>query len=295
MTREVMDDIWTHKFKQLKTLWPELSPRLLRKMRKQVDAAHLKWLESRPKKDLENIQNPVPSLNKIIRSNNLRIDKFKNNANSLKGGNRAQRAAISCALNMANPQQVLEYCQIQESKRVAEWVLVNLHNRSTSIDKLDEQWKQGPIIFGSPFADLKSNALSLVKMGFSQSSIVRQAENEAYINKDLKFLKKLEKTRTSKTKRLKSLDHISDIPIFLCAYWCGFDGVQESMSQQPPPLCFFPWGAIASYLDIILGLKDDKRTSVANVRKYGNRLRLQPVSKAIVNWVNNDDGIYFRS
>src|ERR1035437_585830 len=192
MTREVMDDIWTHKFKQLKTLWPELSPRLLRKMRKQVDAAHLKWLESRPKKDLEIIQNPVPLVNKVIQLKKLPIEELKDVAEPLKKSEEMQRAAISCALNLANTQQVLEYCKIQESQRVAKWILLNWHSRSVSIDKLDEQWKQGPIIVGSPFADLKSNALSLVKMGFSQSSIVRQAENEAYINKDLKFLKKLE-------------------------------------------------------------------------------------------------------
>jgi hypothetical protein len=293
MTREVMDDIWTHKFKQLKTLWPELSPRLMKKMRNQVDAAHLKWLESRPKKDLEIIQNPVPLVNKVIQLKKLPIEELKDVTEPQKKSDEMQRAEISCALNLANPQQVLEYCQIQESQRVANWILINLHLRHTSIDKLAEYWEQSEIVFGSALTDSKSQTLKLIKMGLTCESMVKQAEEDAWENKELKYLNKLEKARISKTKRLTSLGHISDIPIFICAYWCGFDGLQNAESIQPPPLCFFSWSAIASYLDIKLNLRGDKRTNVDNVRKWGSRLGLQPVRKKIVNecWV--DTGIYF--
>jgi hypothetical protein len=293
MTREVMDDIWTHKFNQLKKLWPELSPKLLRKMRKQVDAAHLKWLESRPKNDLEIIQNPVALVNKVIQLKKLPIEEMNDVAEPLKKSEEMQRAAISCALNLANTQQVLEYCQIQESQRVANWILINLHLRHTSIDQLAKQREHSQILFGLALTDSKLHTLNLIKMGLACEGMVKQAESDAWKKKDLNYLNKLEKARVSKAKRLKSLDHISDIPIFLCAYWCGFDGLQIADCIQPPPLCFFSWGAIASYLDIILKLKNDKRTNVANVRQWGSRLGLQPVREKIVNEFRVNNGIYF--
>ena len=292
-----MADIWTYKFKQLKVRWPELSPNLLKKMRKQIDAAHIKWLESLSPKRLDVIQNPIPVLNEAIRSNKLTIVELENHKDSAIDIERkeGQRAAISFALNSADPQLVLEYCRAQESKRVAQWILINLHRRVVSIDKLDERWSQGPIIFGSPLTDLKSQALGMAKIGHTNDRSVRQAEKKAYEEHDLKFLKKLERFQTSKNKRRASLDHISDIPIFIYANWCGRDGFQKLGSFQPPPLCFFSGKALATYCAISLGLKqDDLRTSHVNIRKYVSRLGLKPVRRPLVSEVvEENDGIYF--
>jgi hypothetical protein len=294
MTGEVMADIWTYKFKQLKILWPELSQKLLRKMRTHVDADHLKWVESFAKRKLEIIQNPVPLLNKVAQSSNPEIEEFKNDTVALNQNTESQRTAISLTLNMANPQQVLEYCQIQESKRVAEWILINLHQRVVSIDKLAKQQKKGSIKFGSSLTDLNTQALSFVKRGIINDRIVEQAENQTYKDHDLTFLKKLKRIQTSKNKRSASLDHISDIPIFLYASWCGLDEAQNGCDIQPPPLCFFSGKALASYCAIRLRLKQsDKKTAHDNVRKWLSRLCLKPLRRPIIKQVSQTNGIHF--
>ena len=296
MTKDVMDDIWTCSSKQLKALWPDLSPRLLRKMRTQVNAAHLKWLESQSKKNLDILQNPAPLLNKVIPLNKLPTEEFLNEAVPLDGRKEKQREAISYALNLANPQQVVEYCHIQESRRVAMWILMNLHWRSVSIDKLDARWKQGSIIFGSPLTDLKSRTLDLAKLsGSIENRDVQQAFYDTIKNGDTSFLIKLTKALASKGKKQVGLDHISDIPFFLYANWCGFLDFEKDRNFRPPPLCFFSWKAIATYCEILLGLKEnDKKVMHTNIRKYGNRLGLQRVSRPIVKEVKEViDGICF--